>query len=284
MLVNSTTRLCCLIGHPVAHSVSPQMHNAAFKALGLDYVYLAFDVEKNKLKTAVDGLRALGAAGFNVTIPHKVSIVEYLDGLDGKAEKAGTVNTVVLENDLFIGYNTDIYGIAKALEGFNLPEDKAALIIGAGGAARAAVIALLNLGFDEIILANRTVEKAYELSGWVRSMNRRASFCGLDRLGEAAGNCGLIVNATPIGMSPKTDETPLRSKDIPENAIVLDMVYNPLRTKLLKEAEKAGAKTIPGIEVLVHQGAEAFELWTGRKAPIEVMRKAALTALGGEHP
>ena len=282
-MINASTKLCCLIGCPVTHSVSPQMHNAAFKALGLNYVYLAFEVAVEDLETAVRGLKAIGVAGFNVTIPHKINVMKYLDELDESAEEAGAVNTVASEDGLLIGYNTDVYGVMKALEGFNLPKTKPALIIGAGGAARAAANALMKIGFDEIVIANRTVEKARQLADWIKSTGRKAYSHGLDRLGYIARGCGVIINATSIGMLPHANETLLTSKNIPEDSIVLDLVYNPPKTKLLREAERAGAKIISGIEVLIHQGARAFELWTRCKAPIDVMRRAVLAALEAEY-
>lgn len=280
MLIDSFTRLCCLIGHPIAHSVSPQMHNSAFEKLELNYVYLAFDVVDELLEPAVKGLKALGAAGFNVTIPHKVRIMKLLDELDESAEMAGAVNTVVNERGSLKGYNTDVYGIERALKKLKLPSSEPAMIMGAGGAARASAIALLNLGFEKIIVANRTLERARILAERIRAMGFSAEACSLEEGRRRAKECGLIVNATPIGMHPNADESPLRRDEIVGGAIILDLVYNPPETRLLAEAERAGAKVISGIEVLVYQGAEAFKLWTGREAPIEVMREAALRALG----
>jgi len=279
-MIDASTRLCCLIGHPVSHSVSPQMHNAAFRALNLNYVYLAFDVREMDLEKAVNGLRAMGSPGFNVTIPHKIKIISFLDELDESAEKVGAVNTVVIKDGGARGYNTDVYGVEKALRGRNLTRTKPAMVIGAGGAAKAASVALLDLGFRKLIIANRTIEKARELASRIRSMGCEAEYCGLDKAGDLAAECGIIINATPLGMHPKTGETPLRSSEIPENSIVLDMVYNPLKTRFLREAEKAGAEIVSGLEVLVYQGAKAFELWTGCEAPVDVMREAALKALG----
>ncbi len=278
-MIDASTKLCCLIGHPVSHSVSPQMHNAAFRALNLNYVYLAFDVGEADLEKAVEGLKAIGSPGFNVTIPHKIRVMDFLDKLDESAEKVGAVNTVVIKDGRTQGYNTDVYGIEEALKERHLTRVKPAMVIGAGGAAKAAAVALLNLGFRKLIIANRTIEKAKELAWWIKSMGVEAEFCGLDEAGEAATRCGIIVNATPLGMRPRIEETPLRSQEIPSNSIVLDMVYNPLRTRLLREAEEAGAETISGLEVLVYQGAKAFELWTRCAAPVDVMREAALRAL-----
>ena len=279
MRIDSATGLCCLIGHPVSHSVSPQMHNSAFEALGINCVYLAFDVEPMVLGEAVRGLRSIGVKGFNVTIPHKVEVMKFLDELDESAIMAGAVNTVALENGALKGYNTDVYGIVQALRGLGLPDGRPGLVIGAGGAARAAVAALINMGFDEISVVNRTRVKAEKLAERVKTRGVACRGGGLEMLREEARRAGLIINATPIGMNPGKSETLLKSGDIPAGSAILDLVYNPVKTRLLREAEEAGAKPVSGIEVLVYQGAKAFELWTGREAPIEVMRRAALSAL-----
>lgn len=278
-MIDSATKLCCLIGHPVEHSVSPQMHNSAFRRLGLNYAYLAFDVVEDALEAAVKGLKALRVAGFNVTIPHKIRVIELLDELDESAERTGAVNTVVNERGTLKGYNTDVHGIKRALEKFKLPGSGQVMVIGAGGAARASIKALLNLGFEKILIANRTLRRAQSLADWVRSMGFSADACSLEEGRRRAGGCELIVNATPIGMYPNVDEAPLSRDEIPSGSAVLDLVYNPPRTKLLREAEKAGARAISGVEVLVYQGAESFKLWTGRDAPIKIMREAALKAL-----
>ncbi len=274
--IDSSTRLCSLIGHPIKHSVSPQMHNAAFRAVGLNYVYLAFDVKPEALEHAVKGLRAVGAAGFNVTIPHKVEVMRFLDELDKSAETTGAVNTVVIEDSLK-GYNTDVYGVEEALRDVRIGDY--AMIIGAGGAARASGVALTNLGFRKIIVANRTLSKARALAERLRRLGVEVEVVGLGEAGVHAEKCSLIVNATPIGMTPNVDETPLKSSEIPGDAVVLDLVYNPIRTRLLQEAERAGAQAVSGLEVLVYQGARAFKLWTGVEAPVEVMRSEALKAL-----
>lgn len=280
-MIDASTRLCCLIGHPVGHSVSPQMHNAAFNALGLNYVYLAFDIPPEMLVDAVRGLRALCAAGFNVTIPHKVAVMKLLDELDPSAERTGAVNTVVNNHGALRGYNTDLHGIRRVLEGRDLPLSMPALVIGAGGAARAAVAALIDLGFRRILIANRTLERGLALVEFARSLGASAEALDLEEGRRRAIECGVVVNATPIGMYPDTGVTPLVAKEMRRGMIILDLVYNPPRTRLLEEAEKAGAVPISGLDVLVYQGAEAFRLWTNMDPPIEVMRRAAVKALEG---
>lgn len=280
MKVDAGTRLCALIGHPVAHSVSPQMHNAAFRALGLDYIYLAFDVEPGQLARAVRGLRALGVAGFNVTIPHKVSVMRLLDGLDSSARDAGAVNTVAIGREGLIGYNTDVYGIENSLKTAEKLKPGRAMIIGAGGAARATAIALHRLGYKEVVIANRRLWRAAALARRLKTIGVKAKAVELGDAGKYSRSCAVIVNATPIGMWPEASGTPLKAREIPGDAVVLDLVYNPAKTILLEEAERAGAEAIPGITPLVEQGAKAFELWTGVEAPKDVMLRAAEEALG----
>ena len=283
MEVDSSTRLCCLIGHPVKHSVSPQMHNAAFKELGLNCIYLVFDVLEESLGEAVNGLRSIGVLGFNVTIPHKIRIIKFLDELDDSAKLVKAVNTVIRRDDKLIGYNTDLYGIERVLREVDELNRDLGLIIGAGGAGRASAIALTNLGFSEIIIANRTFERASNLAEQIRELGFSAKPIPLTDLPRYASSANLIINATPLGMAPSLiSETPLKRDHIRRDSIVLDLVYNPLRTRLLIEAERAGACTISGLKVLVAQGAEAFKLWTGVDPPIDVMYSAALKALRGE--
>lgn len=283
MEVDSSTRLCCLIGHPVKHSVSPQMHNAAFKELGLNCIYLVFDVLEESLGEAVNGLRSIGVLGFNVTIPHKIKIIKFLDELDDSAKLVKAVNTVIRRDAKLIGYNTDLYGIERVLREVDELNRDLGLIIGAGGAGRASAIALTNLGFSEIIIANRTFERASNLAEQIHELGFSAKPIPLTDLPRYASSANLIINATPLGMAPSLiSETPLKRDHIRRNSIVLDLVYNPLRTRLLIEAERAGACTISGLKVLVAQGAEAFKLWTGIDPPIDVMYSAALKALRGE--
>ena len=283
MQINSCTRLCCLIGHPVKHSVSPQMHNAAFKELGLNCIYLVFDVLEEMLREAVDGLRSLRILGFNVTIPHKIRIIKFLDELDNSAKLVKAVNTVVQRNGELIGYNTDLYGIEQVLREVDELNCGLGLIIGAGGAGRASAIALTNLGFSEIIIANRTFKRASNLAKQIRELGFSAKPILLTDLSRYASSANLIINATPLGMAPNLiSETPLKRDHIKRGSVVLDLVYNPLRTKLLIEAEKAGAYTISGLKVLVAQGARSFKLWTGIDPPIGTMYSAALKALRGE--
>ncbi len=279
MEIDSETRLCCLIGHPVKHSISPQLHNSAFRHLGLNIVYLAFDIESRHLPRAVKGLKSLNVVGFNVTIPYKVSIIKLLDVLDSTAKETRAVNTVVLKNNELIGYNTDVEGIRRSLLDSSNTLAGRALIIGAGGAARATVVALKNLGIKEIVIANRRIWKAASLVRFFKMHDLEMKSISLAEVRRYSRTSSIIVNATPMGMWPYQDETPLSSNDIPGNSTVLDLVYNPLKTRLLKEAEKAGAETINGLKPLIEQAAKAFELWTGLHPPRDILWRVAEEAL-----
>jgi shikimate dehydrogenase len=279
MEINSETRLCCLIGHPVKHSISPELHNSAFKHLGLNIVYLSFDIESRYLRRVVEGLKSLNVVGFNVTIPYKVAIIKLLDVLDSTAKETRAVNTVVLKNNELIGYNTDVEGIKRSLLDSRNTLDGRALIIGAGGAARAAVVALKNLGIKEIVIANRRIWRAAALVRIFKMNDLEMKSVSLAEVGRYSRTSSIIINATPIGMWPRQDETPLSSNDIPGNSTVLDLVYNPLKTKLLEEAEKAGAETINGLKPLIEQAVKSFELWTGLHPPRDILWRVAEEAL-----
>ncbi len=283
-MISGKTRICGLIGDPVEHSMSPAMHNAAFKNSGMDYVYLPFKVEKEQLGRAIEGVRALNIRGVNVTIPHKVSVIPLLDELDPLAERIGAVNTIINNDGVLKGYNTDAQGFLKAmLERGISPGGKRVAILGAGGASRAISFILAERGANLVIL-NRQLEIDWAVklaSSISRAFGREVKALELNEqnLAEVLRKSDILVNATSVGMSPNTDETPVPAKLLKGNLVVFDIVYNPVKTRLLAEAEAAGAKAISGLEMLVWQGALAFEMWTGLKAPLEIMRKAAMRAL-----
>ena len=283
-MISGKTRICGLIGDPVGHSVSPAMHNAAFKDKGLDYIYLPFRVAREQLGEAISGIRGLNIRGVNVTIPHKVSVMSLLDELDPLAERIGAVNTIVNNDGVLKGYNTDGQGFLKAiLERGIEPEAKNVVILGAGGASRAISFVLAERGANLVIL-NRQLEMdwALELAGSVsRAFGREVKALELNEpnLTKVLKKGDILVNATSVGMSPNTGETPVPAGLLKDGLTIFDVVYNPLKTKLLKEAEDAGAGAISGIEMLVWQGVLAFEMWTGIKAPVELMRKEAIRAL-----
>lgn len=284
--ISEKTRLCGIIGDPIEHTLSPIMYNSAFKKLGLDYVYVPFRVAKEDLSKAIEGMRALKFKGLNVTIPHKVSVIPFLDKLDFLAERIGAVNTIVNNDGILIGCNTDATGFLQALleKGIE-PKGKNVVVLGAGGASRAVSFILVEKGANLVIL-NRTLNKATELANQISKIFQRevkALPLDKDNLTKTLKEADILVNTTSVGMSPNSEETLVTSCFIKSSLIVFDIVYNPLKTKLLKEAETAGAKAIGGLDMLVWQGALAFEIWTGIKAPIELMREEVAKALKDEN-
>lgn len=283
-MISGNTNICGLIGDPIGHSVSPVMHNAAFNKLGLDYIYLPFRVGAENLARAIDGVKALNIRGLNITIPHKVAVIPLLDELELLAEKTGAVNTIVNDKGHLKGYNTDAAGFLKALlERGVEPRGKKVVVLGAGGASRAISFTLAN-GGAEIVILNRKLEMdwAVELAGSISRFSiKEAEALELndDNLSSALKAADILVNATSIGMSPDINRSPVPAGLLHPGLVVFDVVYNPLKTRLLAEAEAAGAETISGIEMLVWQGALAFELWTGAKAPIYIMKAEAIKAL-----
>ena len=287
-MISGKTRICGLIGDPVEHSMSPAMHNAAFKDRGIDYVYLPFKVAKEQLDRATLGVRALNIRGLNVTIPHKVAVMPLLDELDPLSERIGAVNTIVNSDGILKGYNTDAHGFLKAMMERGIePEGKNVVVLGAGGASRAISFILAEKGANLVIL-NRQLEIdwAVELASNIsRAFGRevKALELGEQNLAKVLKKGDILVNATSVGMSPNTGETPVPARLLKGNLIVFDIVYNPVKTRLLAEAEAVGASTISGLEMLVWQGTLAFEMWTGLKAPLEVMKEAVVKALKDEN-
>ncbi len=278
------TKVCGIIGDPIEHTVSPQMHNAAFAQMGVDYCYVPFRVRKEDLGKAIEGMRALNIRGLNVTIPHKVAVIPLLDELDPLADKIGAVNTIVNENGVLTGYNTDATGFLQALlERGTEPRGKNMVILGAGGASRAISFILAERGAHLVIL-NRELELdwAEELAHRIsRVFQKEVKALKLDEenLATVLDWADILVNATSVGMSPNIDETPVPAKLLKPGLIVFDIVYNPIKTRLLREVEAAGAETISGVDMLVWQGALAVEKWTGLREPIELMREEAIKGL-----
>jgi shikimate dehydrogenase len=282
MAISGKTRVCGVIGEPIEHTLSPTMHNAAFQALGLDYVFLAFRVKSAEVEAAVNGMRALNIRGLNVTMPHKTAIINHLDRVDLSAQIVNSVNTVLNKENLLFGFNTDGVGAVRALKenGVELKGRKV-LLLGAGGAARAIAYALAKEA-DELAVLNRTVKQAQALAKLLeKSFNKKIAAGSLSPSDMQTNlqDSDILINATSIGMKPKPEDTPVASKLLRKNLAVMDIVYNPLETKLSKDARAAGAKVVSGVEMLIYQGAASFEIWTGKSAPVEVMRQAALTHL-----
>ena len=284
MNITGKTKICGLIGDPVEHTMSPPMHNAAFDELGLDYAYLPFLVKPEGLSAAISGLKALNVIGFNVTIPHKVNVIPLLDELDPLAEKIGAVNTVVNNNGTLKGYNTDASGFLQALLERGIePRAKSIVLLGAGGAARAIAYILADRGARLSILNRREeLDWAENIAENIREdFGREVPVFELlpGYLEKAISSADILVNATSVGMSPAVDASPVPA-DLPKPGLVVtDIVYNPVQTRLLREAGAAGAVTVPGIDMLIWQGALAFEKWTGQQAPFGLMKKVVLKGL-----
>ncbi|MDA1347952.1 MAG: shikimate dehydrogenase [Chloroflexi bacterium] len=279
------TSLVGLIGYPLGHTISPAFQQAAFDHYSLPAEYHAWPTHPDLLEAKVAALRGAEYLGANVTVPHKERAAGLVDRIGPQSEAIGAINTIVREDRILVGHNTDTYGFMQSLKvsgGFE-PEGKRVLLIGAGGAARAAVFALADESIASLTIANRTLERAVSLANLVRDAIPEVSTVRLvDReIEETAARADLIVNSTSVGMRGGDAGTasPLPTRLIPPSALVFDMVYNAAVTPLLKAADTAGAQRLGGLPMLVYQGAGAFELWTGRDAPVEVMFKAAREAL-----
>ncbi|PKB80641.1 MAG: shikimate dehydrogenase [SAR202 cluster bacterium Io17-Chloro-G9] len=276
-----------IIGYPIGHSISPLFQQAALDHAGIDASYRAWEVKPEEVPEFIAGLGEPGVLGINVTVPHKEAVIPHLDEVDQWASTAGAVNTIVNREGRLTGHNTDGLGFLRALLEVNgfAPRGRRVLILGAGGAARGVVLALVREEVSHLTIANRTLSRAERLV-------QIAEDAGLDALavplggseleGEAA-SADLIVNCTTLGLAHGPDEqgSPLSSRQIPPTALVNDLVYNPLATPLLQAAAQAGAQVLGGIHMLVYQGAASYEMWTGQPAPVEVMLQAALEAMAG---
>lgn len=270
-----------IIGDPVYHSLSPIMQNTAFRELGLNYNYFAFRVSKEDLKTCIDSFRSLNVSGFNVTIPHKVDIIKYLDYLDESALKAEAVNTVKNVNGNMWGYNTDIYGFMFPLRkrNFNFIQKKV-LVIGSGGASRAIIAGLSEEkdNLSKIFIVNRTINNAMELANFGLKNGLNCEFYHIDSVENFSIISDLIINTTSLGMN--NEKSIVDSKYIKKDSLIFDIVYKPVYTNLLLNAKLAKAQIIFGYEMLLYQGVQAFQIWTGLKAPIESMKKSILGIFG----
>lgn len=285
MKIDGRTRLVAIFGDPIDHTLSPAIQNAAFELLGLNLVYVPFHVRPADLKAAVNSIRTLGFIGANITIPHKERVMRSLDDVHVHAKDVGAVNTVVNKKGRLIGYNTDGAGYLLSLReetGFSV-RGKNVVILGAGGASRAIFHALLDARPASVVISNRTPKRAADLA---REFGRKFKNTVIRTvpfkkgpLSEEAQSADLLVNTTSLGMTGQARlDFPVES--LPKGAVVSDIVYRPLETGLLKKARSRGLKTHDGLSMLVRQGSIGFELWTGKKAPVELMRKAAKKALG----
>ncbi len=261
----ANTALCGIVLHPAGHTRSPAMHNAAFRALGIDAVYLCFDVPPEALAAGVAGMRALGIRQLAVSLPHKQAVLAHLDEIDATARRIGAVNTVTLREGRLVGSNTDWLGAVRALEHETKLADARAVVLGAGGSARAVVFGLLERG-SRVTVLNRTRERASALAG---ELGAQAAG-GLDALSTTPHD--VLVNTTTVGL--RGDASPVDAAAISPEAVVMDAVYDPEQTRLLRDAAERGARTVSGKWMLVHQAAEQIALWTGRRADLEVLAEA----------
>lgn len=280
--ITGKTGLICLLGSPISHSISPQMHNQAFKKLGLDYRYLAFDVDKNSLKQAVDGLKALGVKGFNVTMPYKNAIIKLIDEISPEAKMVGCVNTVLNDNGKLIGYCTDGIGYMNALKqlSHNIIGYKMTMI-GAGGASSAICVQSALDGVSKIDIFVRKTTFLQREEKFIGEIENNTSckinlynLADTERLRQSIMESKILVNATPVGMYPNCNESIISDKSMfHKDLIVSDLIYNPKETKLLKDARSAGCHTFNGSYMLLYQGAKAFKIWTGKEMPVEYIKK-----------
>ena len=280
--ITGTTVLTGLLGSPVAHSISPLMHNASFEALGLDYAYLCFDVGTDRLKEAVEGLRAMGARGWNLTMPDKNLMCQLADKLSPASEISGAVNTIVNDDGVLTGYTTDGTGYMRAAEeaGFPLP-GKVMTLLGGGGAATAILVQAALDGMKEIRVFNRKSPTFDRLSAIAVQLNRRTDCLvtvhpleDTEDLRASIADSDILTNATNIGMAPHTDACPISDASfLRPKLIVSDIIYNPRQTKLLQMASEIGCPFFNGLYMLLYQGAASFELWTGREMPVELIKE-----------
>ena len=282
------TQYVGVIGHPLKESLSPVFQQAAFDHLGFDVRYEAWPTPEDELAARIDTLRSPDLLGANVTIPHKEAALALLDDADDLCRRVGAVNTIVSEEGRLCGFNTDVGGFMRALqeEGGLHPAGARVVVAGAGGAARAVAVALIEAGAASITFINRTLSRASDL---VREMAPQAGSTELHALPDVHASwrasllsCRLLINCTSVGMSGTNQEkdSPVPSELIPSGALVFDLIYRPVKTPLMKAAEARGARTLGGLPMLIYQGAESFALWTGREAPVDVMFAAAREALG----
>lgn len=275
----SVQKIYAVFGDPIAHSLSPVMHNAAFRALGMDCTYHAFRVSRENLKSAILGAQAMGFGGLNLTIPLKEEALSIVTP-EPIAASIGAVNTVSFDTEKGpVGNNTDGIGAKRALLDAGVDvTGRNVVIIGAGGAARAIAFQFTHDGAN-VHIANRTASRAMALADDVRSALPPASSCvvtasGLEDMQTIMQKCGILVNSTSVGMHPNVNESPVPAKLLRNDMVIFDIVYNPRQTKLMLDGEAAGATTVGGLMMLIHQGAEAFRIWTGVEPPVDVMVEA----------
>ncbi|WP_339316641.1 shikimate dehydrogenase [Paenibacillus sp. FSL R10-2734] len=280
---NTGNILLGVMGDPIIQSKSPIMHEAALQALGIPGAYVPLHILPENLEDAVQAVRTLGFRGVNVTIPHKVAVMALVDQLDESAVAVGAVNTIVNNNGILTGYNTDGIGYVRSLKAEAISDlsGMKIMVIGAGGAARGIVAALLQEKPSSIIIANRSVDKAQELATLCQSKGNVIGI-SMNEVAEMLNGVDVLINTTSVGMYPYIEETPIDPELLRAGMVVSDLIYNPLRTRLLLEALERGCTIHGGLGMFVYQGAYALEYWTGQPAPTEIMRQTILNCLGGK--
>ena len=264
-----------VIGDPIDHSLSPNIHSAAFRELNLDCAYIAYRIPKGELEDGIESLRKIKIDGFNVTIPHKIEMMKYLDTMDESCDIIGAVNTVTNDSGILKGYNTDMDGFLDPFKKRNFSvKNLKVLLLGAGGAARAIVAGFAKEHAQSITIANRTLENANNIAKFSNKIGLNANTVKLEEIGDAAKNYDVIVNATSVGL--KNESSPISLDSISSKTIVYDIVYMPINTDFLKKAKEKGATVIYGYEMLLGQATRAFEIWHGIEAPYNAMKKALL--------
>ena len=264
-----------VIGDPIDHSLSPNIHNAAFRHLKLDHSYIAYKISAGELAAGIDSLKKIKIAGFNVTIPHKIEIMKFLDDMDTTSKVIGAVNTVSNENGKLKGYNTDMIGFLDPIKKKNLAiKDSQVLLLGAGGAARAIVTAMIKEKASKITIVNRTQENANKLADFAKKIGGNVDTVSIEKANELVGDYKFIINSTSIGM--KNEPSPISTRNISKNSVVYDIVYQPINTDLIKKSKENGATIIYGYEMLLSQAACSFEIWHKMEAPYDVMKNALL--------
>ena len=300
-MVDGKTKILGVIGDPIEHTFSPAMHNAGLDALNLNYIYLPFHVKEDRLGECIQGAKAMGIQGLNVTIPHKTNVIKHLDDIDSVASMIGAVNTIQFNfnennessnqnNETSVttkGFNTDGYGCVRAIKEKTSINNKKVTITGAGGASRAVAFQIANSGIGELSILNRNYAKAEALANDLKTNLSRIGIdininsYQIDELKRELDNSDVFIDTTPLGMYPNVDDKPIANADmLHEDLVVNDIVYTPMETSLIKEAVKANAKVVYGYKMLLYQGIRSFEIWLGQEAPVDVMEKALLDVLG----
>lgn len=281
IMITGKTKLTGVIGHPIKHSFSPPMHNTAYKKMNMDYVYVPFHILPENIDNLITSAKTMNIQGLNVTIPYKTTIIPQLDEIDEIAQKIGAVNTIQFKNGKAKGYNTDGIGAIKSLKKYTDLEDKNILILGAGGASKAITFTLTYENPQNITIANRTQQNADTLIENIKKQTpyTNISYIPIQKTDEIIDDIDIIINTTPIGMTPNIDECPINTDKINQKHTVMDIIYNPLETKLLKKAKQQKAQTIPGTHMLVNQGIEAFKIFTNQTPKYEYFEKPLLKIL-----